>query len=212
MQDISLDSDNDGSDRLVLDGDYNDDSTSKPRTKRSLGLALAGQLGQGPISLRSAASSPGSRIHSPAVGGGQAVVAAGVGARRSDLVGREESDDGELIMDDVGDNHSRRPRNVHKNDADDDDDEEDDNDDVEDLHLPSPVREHRPSISGPTAAVVAAGSTNDAGTADEDDELEKQMLMAMEEDEDEGVMQQHPQLTATTTAAQVEEEEESEEE
>ena len=168
VDDIQLDNFDDDDDGIVLEG-----VDTHAQSQRSLGRALAGTLGEGPISLRSAASSPGGRVDSPAP----------VNTHRASTLGRNRHDEDDIVMgedddDEVSPRHNGR---LHE-----DEDEEDDGD-VDDLTLPSPVQEHRPSLSG-TAAL-----------ADDEDDLETQMLMAMEADYDE-------------PAPAVEEEEESEEE
>jgi len=169
VEEIQLDNLDDGDDGLVLEG-----ADTHANSQRSLGRALAGTLGDGPISLRSAASSPGSRVDSPAP----------VNPHRPSALGRNRYDEDDIVMGD-DDDDDVSPR--HNGERHEDDEVEEDDGDVEDLALPSPVQEHRPSLSG-TAAL-----------ADDEDDLEKQMLMAMEADDDE-------------PAPAVEEEEESEEE
>lgn len=175
VQDISLDDDGD----LVLEGDG---PHAADQSRRSLGLALTGQLGEGPISLRSAASSPATRVNSP----------------MPSRPGRERDLDGDLEMDDPSPpDMVRHQRTRHSDDEDADqisdadaEGEADDDDvDVDALQLPSPAQEHRPSVSGTLV------------TADEDDDLERQMLMAMEQDDDDGA-----------APAKAESDEESEEE
>ncbi|KAK8217616.1 hypothetical protein M8818_001375 [Zalaria obscura] len=159
VEEIDLDADDDD-DGLVLEGDDPAKATAGGHAPRSLGLALSGQLGDGPISLRSAASSPASRVNSPMAGRGPSPLsgAQGVDTDAEDIQGANGSGEDEDSDVDA--------------DAEAGADGEAD-DDVEDLQLPSPARTqtHRPSDT-----VV---------TADEDDDLEKQMLMAMEEEEEE---------------------------
>ena len=127
-----------------------------PPSRAAMSLALSGQLGQGPISLRSAASSPASRVASP------------MGPR---------PDEGEVEIGGGGGGGSS-PEETTKPDGDDvvgAGDEEDEDADVEDFELPSPAAVHKPSVS---AVSVAAG--------DEDDDLDKQLALAMAEEDDGG--------------------------
>ena len=161
VEEISLDD----TDDLVLEGDAPQNS-SIYQSKRSLGLALAGQLGGGPISLRSAASSPASRVNSP------------MPSRPSHLgedIDLDEDDD--VAM--AGDERQERTRRSDDAEEDEEDADAEMDDDVDDLQLPSPAQTHRPSVSGTLV------------TADDDDDLEQQMLMAMEEDDDEGTSIHH---------------------
>lgn len=158
VEDINLDDSGD----LVLEGDMSQ-KASVSYGKRSLGLALAGQLGDGPKSLRSAANSPGSRITSP------------MPARS----GSYRADDGDIVMgDDSTPHHHQQTRRRPTDDDDDNDDDDADadgdvDDDVDDLQLPSPAQVHRPSVSDQVVTAV-----------DDEDDLEQQMLMAMEADDD----------------------------
>ncbi|GAB7355367.1 hypothetical protein MBLNU459_g5891t1 [Dothideomycetes sp. NU459] len=183
-EDLSLDDDGD----LILEGDAPATTSSyRHQPHRSLGLALSGALGDGhgPRSLRSAASSPASRIESP-------------GSRRpSPLgdVGGHVDTDGEDIDIDMGSpddgGQGYRARRLHDSDADGesdvdvdaDADIEVDDDDVEEMQLPSPAaqqqqqqQQHRPSMAGTVAS----------GTADDDFDLEQQMLLELEGEDDEG--------------------------
>lgn len=139
----------DDSGELVLEGETPVSAKPGKKQQSSLALALSGQLGQGPISLRSAASSPASRIASPMPSQGE--------TEEIDLGG-----DGPAADEDA--------------DADADADEEDDAD-VEELELPSPAQVHRPSVSGPTVTggdddddleaqmMMAMAEDEDGGTA-----------------------------------------------
>ena len=158
VHDISMDVDD--ADDLVMDGaDHR--TTRQGQPKKSLGIALSGQLNAGPISLRSAASSPGSTVNSPAP------TSLGLsGLRRGRW--RDETGEEQQPRDEDGEATAEADHDVHMHDAD---------GDVEDLTLPSPAQTqmHRTSTGG---SVV---------NADDDDELEKQMLEAMlVEDPDEG--------------------------
>jgi hypothetical protein len=117
---------------LILEGaEPQQSSYTSNHSKSSLGLAFSNGLGDGPRSLRSAASSPAaSHIHSPASQQGSS----------SDERRGSNYDEDELIMDpdEEGDKHDRRESGG----------EEDD--DVDALELPSPAQVHRPSIGGAT--------------------------------------------------------------
>lgn len=132
-EELSLDDDDDDGD-LILEGDEPERMLyHSNNSKSSLGLALTNGLGEGPRSLRSAASSPaGSHINSPAP------------QRPSPLVEHRERDydDDELVMD--PDEEANEYDHV-ESDADEDGD-------VDALQLPSPAQAHRPSISGPTVS------------------------------------------------------------
>lgn len=131
-------------------------SDKRPSGRSAMSLALSGQLGQGPISLRSAASSPASHIASPAP------------VRPEGMDG----EDGEFeigVADSPEDATQQYRRPVEEPE---DAEMEDDDADVEDLELPSPAAVHKPSISA--ATVTSAG--------DEDD-LDAQLAAAMAEEE-----------------------------
>ena len=161
-------------------------SQKAPKQQGSMALALSGQLGlgEGPISLHSAANSPASKIASPMpprpegmeegeefeFGGSSSPEAAPVKTKEASRAPPPEEEEGELSDEDA--------------DAD---------ADVEDLELPSPAQTHRKSVS---AANVAAA-------ADDDDDLDKQLALAMAEEEDEA---------APPPLRQAESDEESEEE
>ena len=133
-----------------------------PKQPSAMALALSGQLGQGPISLHSAASSPASRVASP-------------NPPRPEGMG-----DGEEF--DIG--ASSSPEAPVKSQAtlpDEDyfggDGEDDADADVEDFELPSPAQTH-----GRRKSIVAT-----TATGDDDDDLEQQMMAAMADDDDDGV-------------------------
>ncbi|KAK5011342.1 hypothetical protein LTR28_003818 [Elasticomyces elasticus] len=159
---------------LVIEGDAH----PKKHTKRSLGLALSGQLSTGPISLRSAASSPASRINTPPQLG--TLGRTPLGASSTTTTPDDEETGFELGgSDDDADTEDEGDGLVSpdlspasgKGLADADADAEGSLDgDVEDFALGSPAAVHRPSVS-------QAQVTNE----DDDDDLEAQMLMAMEE-------------------------------
>ncbi|KAK0930940.1 hypothetical protein LTR29_016568 [Friedmanniomyces endolithicus] len=148
----------DDSGELILE---NDDTTSAKLSsgRRAMAMALNGQLGKGPISLRSAASSPGSYLASPALG------------RAVDM-----EDDGDGIETGVADSSSPEEtitRTGEPGYLDNDDDEDADADaDVEDLELPSPATVHKPSVS---ATTITGGG--------EEDDLDAQLAAAMAEEE-----------------------------
>lgn len=143
---LSLD-DHDSGD-LILEGDQ--PQRSSHHAKSSLGIALSNGFGDGPRSLRSAASSPAdSHINSPAP------------RRPSPLGGApvaSHDDDDELVMD----------PDEEENEYDQAESDVDEDGDVDALKLPSPAQTHRPSVSGATV------------TGDDDDDLEKQMLLELE--------------------------------
>ena len=130
-----------------------------PRASGAMAWALNGALSTGPISLASAASSPGlaaEKDDEPEVqeyefdfGDGSDVEDE---QEQSELVLENGDDDGELVL------------------------EDDDADVDEHLALPSPAQahSHRPSVSG----VGAPGE-------DEDDDMEKQLALAMAADDEE---------------------------
>ncbi|PNS21810.1 hypothetical protein CAC42_408 [Sphaceloma murrayae] len=184
VEDIVLDDVADDED----DGDLRlDDMPKKNLTNRNLGLGVNAAP---PMSLRSAASSPGSRLSSPAPGFSD----------QRDPPRSHEVDDDELVLDI---NNESSPASRHRRD-----DQEIEDGDVEHLHIGSPAR-HRPapskrdhpSLSNVTRRRSSAHVTGD-GEGDEDDELEMEMLRAMAEEEDD----------EPKDAVAVEEEEESEEE
>jgi len=134
-----------------------------PRAAGAMAWALNGALNTGPISLASAASSPG--LASPAPEKGEEAEQEeiqeyefdfGDGSDvedeedQSELVLENGDDDGELVL------------------------EDDDADIEEPLELPSPAQAHRPSVS----KAVAPGE-------DEDDDIEKQLALAMAADDEE---------------------------
>jgi hypothetical protein len=158
----------DNSDELILE--LATPITEKPPKQPSaMALALSGQLGQGPISLHSAASSPASRVASP------------------NPPRPEGMEDGEEF--DLGASSSPEAPDKSQSKLPDEDyfggDGEDDADaDVEDFELPSPAQTHgrRKSIAATTA------------TGDDDDDLEQQMMAAMADDDDDGIAAAAPPL------------------
>ncbi|KAI5272979.1 hypothetical protein E4T47_03748 [Aureobasidium subglaciale] len=134
-EELSLDGDSDDDDGdLILEGDEPQRSSYRSNnSKSSLGLALTNGLGEGPRSLRSAASSPaGSHINSPAP------------QRPSPLGGHRERsyDEDELVMD----------PDEEANEYDQMGSDAEDDGDVDALQLPSPAQVHRSSLGGPTVS------------------------------------------------------------
>ena len=132
-----------------------------PVPRNAMSLALSGQLGPGPISLRSAASSPASQVASP----------------MANRPGGVEEDEGEFEIGGSSPDETNKPaRQVHSRAEEEGDaDEEDEDADVEDLELPSPAAVHKPSISAATVT-----------SADDEDDLDKQLALAMAEQDDGG--------------------------
>ena len=153
-----------------------------PKPASAMALALSGQLGHGPISLHSAASSPASRVASPTP------------ARPESIEDGEEFDLGGSSSPEAP--VKSQPRRQGGDYFSGQDEDEDDADaDVEDFELPSPAQAH-----GRRKSVGAATAT----TGDDDDDLEQQMMAAMADDDDDGV--------AAPPPPPVESDEESEEE
>jgi hypothetical protein len=137
-------------------------SEKPPKQPSAMSLALSGQLGQGPISLRSAASSPASRMASP-------------------MPQRPEGmDDGEEFQ--FGDSESSPETPKQRSSRTDEDyfgggnevEEPEADADVEDLELPSPAQARH--------NVHASEAVDQAD--DDDDDLDKQLALAMAEDDD----------------------------
>lgn len=132
-------------------------SEKPPKHPSSMALALSGHLGGGPISLRSAANSPGSHVASPAPE-------------------RPADTEGEYVFE--FDEDEPEPAEDHElAEADADADREQDDEDVDALELPSPAQASRPSVDPPT---------NPGGGGDDDDDLDKQLALAMMEEDDGG--------------------------
>lgn len=140
-----------------------------PKQPSAMALALSGQLGQGPISLHSAASSPASRIASPNP------------PRPEGMEEGEEFDLGGLDSSPEAPTTSRKhAEEDYFSGAGEDDRDADADADVEDFELPSPAEKQ---TQGRKKSV--------APTADDDDDLEQQMMAAMgEEDDDDGLEQE----------------------
>ncbi|EME46251.1 hypothetical protein DOTSEDRAFT_42794 [Dothistroma septosporum NZE10] len=135
--------------------------TEKPPKHSAMALALSGQLGSGPISLRSAANSPGpSQAASP------------MSARP------EVNEEKERYVFEFDDDAGSEPGHNEGADVDEEDDDADADVD-EDIELPSPAQPHRPSVS---AAVVTGGG-------DDDDDLEAQLAAGLMEDDDGGAQE-----------------------
>jgi hypothetical protein len=145
---LSIDLEDSG--ELILE---NETPINERPPKHSMALALGGQLGTGPISLRSAASSPG-HVQSPAQA--EPEISNGVY---------------EFELGDSSPEPEEENNNTHHPDA--DADGEDDDADVDDLELPSPAQTHRQSIGAATAA------TGD----DDDDLDKQLALAMMEDDD-----------------------------
>ncbi|KAF7188009.1 hypothetical protein HII31_10681 [Pseudocercospora fuligena] len=144
----------DDSGELILENET--PVTEKP-PRTAMAMALQGQLGAGPISLRSAASSPG--VASP-------------------MPNKEE--EVQEYEFEFGNSSSPEPEDAADQPSQDDGGEadldgEDDDADVDDLELPSPATRHRPSVS---AATVMGGD-------DEEDDMEKQLELAMAAEDNE---------------------------
>lgn len=127
-----------------------------PRAPGAMALALSGQLGQGPISLRSAASSPASRNASPAPPRPE-----GIESPAEFELGESSPETGS----------GRKPRLQSPGDyfSNAEEDEEDADADVEDLELPSP-RQGRKSV---------VGNLGDGGVGDEDYDMERELALAL---------------------------------
>ncbi|CAK3758888.1 Hypothetical predicted protein [Lecanosticta acicola] len=148
----------DDSGELILENET--PITEKPPKHSAMALALQGQL-NGPISLRSAANSPGSHVASPA-------------PQRPE--GVEEA-----YVFEFDDDPEPEPEPTKENDDDEEEEDEDARDgdeedgDVEDFELPSPAqnRDNREPAPG-----------------DEEDDLDKQLALAMMEEDDGGHQQE----------------------
>nr|POE92320.1 hypothetical protein CFP56_70391 [Quercus suber] len=172
----------DDSGELILEDDESTAATTKPS---AMSLALSGHLGDGPVSLRSVASSPAaSRFASTSPGhvpgpsppddGEEIDLDPGSG----DDAGNDDDDDD----DNNGGAQSSAPADpsvvtYHFDDFDGDDDEADA--DVEDLELPSPAQAHHPSVSAATVTPAAAA------TVEDDDDLGEALALALGENDDE---------------------------
>lgn len=130
-----------------------------PRAAGSMALALSGQLGQGPISLRSAASSPASRNASPAPPRPEGI----------------ESPAEFALGESSPETSAKKPRVESPGDyfSNAGDDDEDADADVEDLELPSP-RQRRKSVANAGSGGVGA---------DEDYDMERELELALAQDD-----------------------------
>ena len=132
--------------------------TEKPPKASAMALALSGQLGHGPISLHSAASSPASRIASP-------------NPPRPE--GMEEGEEFDLGASSSPEAVIKSPPRQRGGDYFGEDDADAD---IEDFELPSPAQTHHPRRKSVGAATATGG--------DDDDDLEAQMMAALDEDDD----------------------------
>lgn len=140
--------------------------TEKMPKKNAMSLALSGQLADGPISLMSAASTPGEG-HSNADEPEEVMETYEFELGDSSPEHGHDDDNGELVLEE--EDEEPAPTAAP--------DEEDDDEDVEAMELPSPAQgRSRPSVS------AAAGPTG--GDEDEDDDLDQQLALAMAEDGD----------------------------
>lgn len=138
-----------------------------PKQPSAMALALSGQLGDGPISLHSAASSPASRIASP-------------NPPRPE--GMEEGEEFELGGSSSPEAAVKPPPKQTGRDYFGEDDADAD---VEDFELPSPAQTHQRRRKSFGASAAALG--------DDDDDLEAQMMAAMaDDDDDDGVPAPRP--------------------
>ena len=136
-----------------------------PRAPGAMALALSGQLGQGPISLRSAASSPASRNASP------------MPPRPEGIESPAQFDLGESSPETSAKKpRAQSPGDYFSNAEEEQDDEEDADADVEDLELPSP-RQRRKSVVNP------AGGGGGSGAGDEDYDMERELELALAQDD-----------------------------
>lgn len=150
---------------LILENSSADNPKQNSNQLSAMSLALGGGFGGGPISLRSAASSPG--INSPQISNS---------ASQSKQEGEEFNFGG-------GSSPAAEQYEFEFVDDDGDDDEDGQDGDVEDLELPSPnvpeptrqptmpSRSRRGSLAGPVG--------------DDDDDMEAQLALAMAAEDDE---------------------------
>lgn len=143
------------------------DTSQKPTHLSAMSLALSGHLGNrgaGPISLRSAASSPASRINSPHLNG----------------AAKQEGEEFE-----IGGDSSPEQEQHHFEFSYDDDDEVGGDGDVEDSVVPSPPQPEPPRQ--PAAQPRSRRASLAVPAADDEDDMEAQLALAMaaeEEDEE----------------------------
>ncbi|KAI9703075.1 MAG: hypothetical protein M1820_005947 [Bogoriella megaspora] len=171
-------SDDDGD--LILDFES---PTKEHKRPSAWGLAAAA-ASDGPISLRSAASSPGSRLGSPAVNP----------VRRRTPTEVEDEDDGVLEIEDPGAEEEvhKSTMNYDFDDGDEEDDEpdgiggRDEDEDVDALKLPSPAAGHNSAARTGADTERRELSPPDEMEEDEDVDLEAEMAQALaSEDVDE---------------------------
>lgn len=139
--------------------------TEKPPKHNAMSLALSGQLAEGPISLMSAASTPGegasSHVHEPAE-----EVMETYEFELGDSSPEHEEDNGDLVLEEEKEEEA----------VDAEPDGEGDDEDVDPMELPSPAQgRSRPSVSA-TATGVAGGEDDD------DEDLDRQLALAFAED------------------------------
>ncbi|WPH00412.1 Hypothetical protein R9X50_00323900 [Acrodontium crateriforme] len=186
---------NDDDDGELILEDF-DNGPSKSRTEpKAMSLALSGQIGGGPISLRSA-------VNSPAVAqlNGSPMI-------RHPARAADSTEEFELGLDEDEPSSPEPPRQ-HRYDTsveyprhpgpDDHEDAMSDEDDadVEDLELPSPAQSHVLNVS--SATVTSHAPVNNT-VGDDDDDLDMQLALALGETDD-------------AAAVPIESDEESEEE
>lgn len=143
-----------------------------PRAAGAMALALSGQLAQGPISLRSAASSPASRNASP------------MPPRPDGIESPAEFELGDISSPEAS---AKKPRAQSPGDyfSNADEDEEDADADVEDLELPSP-RQRRKSVGqggGGGSGDPMGGGDGGGGGQDEDYDMERELELALAQDD-----------------------------
>lgn len=134
-----------------------------PRAAGAMALALSGHLGQGPISLRSAASSPASRNASP------------MPRRPEGIESPAEFDLGESSPE----MSSKRPtqEDYFSNAGEDDEEDADADADVEDFELPSPRQRRKSTVH------AGFGSSGAGGGGDEDFDMERELELALAQDD-----------------------------
>lgn len=130
---------------------------------KAMSLALSGQLADGPISLMSAASTPGEiaslDLNEPEEAEETYEFELG------DSSPEREEDNGDLILEEEEEVGNAEPE------------EEEVNEDVDPMELPSPAQGRaRPGVSAVTAPI--------GGDDDDDDDLDEQLALAMAEDGD----------------------------
>lgn len=154
----------DDSGELILENET--PVTAKVSKPNAMSLALSGQLTDGPISLMSAASTPGEGPSANSNEPEEVMETYEFELGDSSPEHDNEEDNGDLVLEE----EEEEP--VHADAG-----EEDHDEDVDPMELPSPAQgRSRPSVS---ATAGLAG-----GDEDEDDDLDKQLALAMAEDGD----------------------------